>query len=407
MTLPPPMHSAPRRSFGRSLRAIPAGIVVAVVVVVILAAIALTPSRVAVDIATASRSTLRVTIQEAGQASARDRVVITAPTLGRLLPPPVRPGDRVQRGKTVVATIATDTSFQGGADSMAAVLSAERAVQQARADALAELVYESLTRLIDLFVYRATPTAASDAEQRRAPPARDGLASASARLRSAQQDALRIEQPASRAPARGNNVKLRAPTDGIVLRYYRDPGAIVVGGEPVVAIGDPRHMEAIVPVLSRDAVRVKPGERATIRDWGGPPLSGHVTRVDPAAFTVVSALGVTEQRVNVSIAFDDPPSAAAAGLGDGFRLEAEIVVREVSDAVKAAATSVFRHDTGWAVFVVDNSRARLQPVKIGARTETDVEILDGLRAGEHIVVHPADTLTDGTRVTARAASGAP
>jgi HlyD family secretion protein len=70
--------------------------------------------------------------------------------------------------------------------------------------------------------------------------------------------------------------------------------------------------------------------------------------------------------------------------------------------VKAPTSSLFRRGDDWAVFVVEEGRARLPPVQIGRRNGLEAQVLDGLRAGERVVVHPADTLADGQRVAPRA-----
>jgi HlyD family secretion protein len=113
----------------------------------------------------------------------------------------------------------------------------------------------------------------------------------------------------------------------------------------------------------------------------------------------VSALGVEEQRVNVIIDFVDP--AAASKLGDGYRVEARVVLWRQDDVLKVPVGCLFRQGEEWAVFVVDAGRARRQVVQLGQRNENEGEITSGLEAGATLVLHPPDTLTDGTRVTVR------
>jgi HlyD family secretion protein len=119
----------------------------------------------------------------------------------------------------------------------------------------------------------------------------------------------------------------------------------------------------------------------------------------------VSALGVDEQRVNVLIDFDDP-AAVARVLGDGYRVEVRIVVWREEDALKVPVGGLFRRGDAWAAFVAEGDRARLQPVEIGQRNQNDVQIVKGLTAGQSIVLHPPDTLTDGMRIVRRATDGA-
>jgi HlyD family secretion protein len=123
--------------------------------------------------------------------------------------------------------------------------------------------------------------------------------------------------------------------------------------------------------------------------------------VEPAGFMKVSALGVEEQRVDVVMDFEDPLEAWSA-LGDGYRVEVRIVVWEADDVVKVPASSLFRRGDEWAVFAVDGGHAELRAVEVGRRNGSFAEIVSGLREGEPVVLHPSDTLRDGSRVSRRA-----
>jgi HlyD family secretion protein len=148
-------------------------------------------------------------------------------------------------------------------------------------------------------------------------------------------------------------------------------------------------------------VHITPGTPATIEGWGGEmPLAGRVRRVEPSAFTRPSALGVDEQRVNVLIALTDQPDRWAA-LADSYRVEARLVLWRGDDVLKVPQGAVFRHADGWAVFRIDESVARLVPVVLGHRGETEVEIVSGVAAGDTVAVHPGDRVKDGVRVEER------
>lgn len=124
-----------------------------------------------------------------------------------------------------------------------------------------------------------------------------------------------------------------------------------------------------------------------------------MTRVEPSAFTRISALGVEEQRVNVVIGLDR--SAAGAVLGDGYRVEASIVVWEGQHRLLVPGGAVFRQGNGWATYVDDRGRARLRVIRPGRRNGSEVEVLDGLRPGERVVLYPTDNVADGVRVARR------
>jgi HlyD family secretion protein len=190
----------------------------------------------------------------------------------------------------------------------------------------------------------------------------------------------------------------------VVLRRIRESESVVPAGEPLLEIGDPSRLEIVADLLSSDAVRVVAGARATIEQWGGQQtLDARVRRVEPAGFTKVSALGVEEQRVNVLLDFTDP-AAAWASLGDAYRIEARIVVWETDDAVQVPTSALFRVGRDWAVYRVDNKRARRVIVKIGHQTGQHAEVLAGLGPGDRVVIHPGDMLDDGARITVRSSA---
>jgi len=170
-----------------------------------------------------------------------------------------------------------------------------------------------------------------------------------------------------------------------------------MAGAPVLVVGDPRKIEIVTDVLTTDAVNIKPGALVLLQGWGGDhPIRAKVRIVEPAGFTKISALGVEEKRVNVIADFIDPPE----GLGDGFRVDASIVTWEGNRVLNVPGSAAFRDQDGWSVFVVDGGEARRRPVQIGHRNQTELEVLSGLSAGERVILHPSNQLSDGVRVRA-------
>jgi HlyD family secretion protein len=119
--------------------------------------------------------------------------------------------------------------------------------------------------------------------------------------------------------------------------------------------------------------------------------------VEPSGFTKVSALGVEEKRVNVIADFVDSPER----LGDGYRVETSIVNWEASDVLKIPGSAAFREPDGWNVFVIKAGKARDRAIKIGHRNQTEAEVLGGLTAGDEVILHPSNQLSDGVRVQAK------
>ena len=180
-----------------------------------------------------------------------------------------------------------------------------------------------------------------------------------------------------------------------MLRLFEESERVVAAGTPLMEVGDPGDMEVTIDVLSTDAVRVDVGQTVWIEEWGGPdPLSGKVSRVEPAAFTRVSALGVDEQRVNVIVDLDETP----AELGDGYRVTGRIVVWEKEDVLKIPSSALFRIGESWGVFVVEEGLARSREVSVGQRNGIEAEILEGLAAGDPVILHPNPRIADGVGV---------
>ena len=176
---------------------------------------------------------------------------------------------------------------------------------------------------------------------------------------------------------------------------------IVSPGMAILEIGDPADLEIEAEILSRDAVAIRPGDPVEISHWGGEQaLNARVRRVEPAAFTKISALGVEEQRVIVLCDLIDPPEAARA-LGDRFRVEVRVAVWHEDDVLVAPAGALFRRSNAWHTFIYQNGRARLTAIEAGPTDGRHTQIIGGLKQGDRLLLHPPDTVDDGSRVVMR------
>jgi HlyD family secretion protein len=157
----------------------------------------------------------------------------------------------------------------------------------------------------------------------------------------------------------------------------------------------------VVRLLSTDAVQVAAGDPVIISDWGGAiELAGEVLRVDPFGITQFSALGVEEQRVDAVIAFSSP-SEDYAGLGHGFRVEAQIIVWEAEDVLIVPASALFRSRDSWAVFVVVDGTASLRTIEIGPNNGIEARVMTGLSERDQVILYPSSGLSEGMRVAER------
>ena len=367
---------------------------IAVLVLSALVIWGLLPRPIETDFATADRGAVRVELVDEGRTRMHDTYVISAPISGRVLRVDVEPGDTVAAGAVIARMTRaaagfldtrTDLSARAAVDAAAAQLrSAETALDLARSE-------HDRTRL--LAQQKLVSTAAVETSQARldaAQAARDASQAELARARSAL-------QPADRTVA--GSVLVRAPVAGSVLRVPQKSENVVPAGSPLLEIGDASHVEVVAEFLSQDAVRMRPGQRAFIENWGGAPLAATVERVEPVARMKVSALGVEEQRTNVILQFED--RQAAKTLGHDYRVDARVVVDEQLDAVRLPLGAMFRHGEGWATYRVVDGRAVLTPLTPGMADENHRVVTEGVNAGDTVVLFPGNAVTDGQRVIQR------
>ena len=371
------------------------------------------PRALLVELADVRTGRFEQAVEEDGQLRLRQRYVVHAPVPGQLQRPALRVGDTVRAGQPLVELtpvapqmidVRTREVLQqrlGSAEAarVAAatrVSRAEVALAQARQDA------DRARRLAE-----GGFTAAAAREQ-----AERALASAEQALRGARAEQTVADFGLAEARAAltaasassGGRVgawSLRSPVDGRVLKIHEDSAGPVAAGQPLVEVGDTRALEAVIDVLSTEAPQVKVGAavRLTV-GTGVPALAGRVQRVEPVAFTKVSALGIEEQRVNVVVDLDAPPPAP---LGDGFRVDARIVVAAHDDVVLVPTAALVRDGAGWRVFVAEGGRARARPVQVRARNASHAWIAEGLKAGEPVVLYPGALVGDGQRIRVQAA----
>jgi HlyD family secretion protein len=383
---------------------------------------AFAPRPLPVQTATASQGSFEMAIEEDARTRLRDRYVVSAPLAGRLGRITLREGDAVAEGDTVATLepvlapmvdertlreqqlqleIAGATVQRAEARVQRADVARRQAVNEAlRSEQLAQQGFLAPTRLESdrLAVVAAQKELEAAQGDRRV--ALFGAEQARAAL------------AAVRQPGAGDrrSFVLRAPVRGTVLRVVQGSEGNVALGAPLLEVGDTSRLEIVAELLTTDALQALPGGRVLVERWGGPgALEARVRRVEPAAFTKVSALGVEEQRVRVLIDLVDAAHAPPAwrAVGDAFRVGVRIVTLSEIAAVKVPVSAVFptAHDGGaaQAVFTVEQGVAHLRIVELGGRNGSEAWVRRGLAAGSVVVVYPPAGLQPGQRVQARPA----
>lgn len=372
----------------------------------------LLPKPVEVDTATVTRGPLTVSVLEEGKTRIRNRYVVSPPVAGLLQRVPVRAGDPVEAGKTLLAVIqAAPSSFldpRAKAQADAAVRSAEAArlqrneqVQSATSEL--ELARKELVRADQLRKKGAIAVQEFDTASNRVQMLDNQLGSARFALKVAEfeleQAKAALLQASSDPAEAGQTIEIRAPVSGYVLNVFEESARTVTPGLPIMEVGDPRDLEAEIELLSSDAVNVQPGAEVSIEQWGGgEPLRGRVVLVEPGAFLKVSALGVEEQRVKVRVDFSDLPEGR---LGDRYRVEARIITWTGQDVLQVPTGALFRRGNEWMTFVVEGGKARLTRVDIGHTNGIYAEIKSGLDEGQQVILHPPDVVGDEASIVPR------
>jgi HlyD family secretion protein len=376
---------------------------------VVLIAIGLWPRALPVEVGTAVRGPLVVTVDEEGMTRVKNRYVISAPVAGQLRRIDWKAGAAVEAGKTVLATLETsgadflDARSQAQAEARVKAAEASREASRAqreRASASAKMYGADFERLKRLYAQKVLSVQEFESAQMRATVAQQEERAAEFGLKVAEFELQQARALLSREQPGGNAEPLviTSPVSGRILRVFQESSRVVPGGFPLMELGDPTDLEARIEVLSRDGVAIRPGARVLLEQWGGPePLAARVRLVEPSAFTKISALGVEEQRVYVVVDFTDPLEKRPT-LGDSYRVEARIVTWENPHVLHVPSGALFQRGGLTQTFVLVGGRARLRTVQAGHSNGVDTEILDGLHEGDRVVVYPGDKVVDGTRI---------
>jgi HlyD family secretion protein len=373
------------------------------------------PRAIAVDSAVVARGALESTVDADGRTRVRERFVVVAPVAGRVERIRHVEGAMVRAGD-VVARIAPLPLDSGAAmQARARVDAAEALALQANAQVrVAKAEHEQrrreLSRANRLVEVGGVAPKVVEECQLAVLQSDEAARGAEERARAAEADARQARAVLMGREGSAVTVLVRAPASGRVFRVPERSERIVAAGTPLLEMGDPGSLEIVIDVLSSDGAMIHPGDQVRISAWSGENgteidalLVGRVREVEPAGFTKVSALGVDEQRVNVIV----DPVAPPPVIGDGFRVEASIIVWSARDVVTVPRSALLQGTDGeagargWAVFVIRAGRAERRGVRVGHMGGAAAEVLGGLEMGDEVVLFPSDQVIPGKRVARR------
>lgn len=279
----------------------------------------------------------------------------------------VREGDRVRAGQPLL-TLAQDLQSASLAQADAALLAAEASRDQLQAD------LARISRLV---------------EQGAAPPSQ--LQSLRAQLRGSEAQVSRQRAMRRTAGQQRSRTVIRAPTDGVVAMLTPAEGDMVAPGAPICTVVSAEKLELRLRVTEQDYVKITPGLRVEIR----PPALPNVVR-QGAVRRVSPVLDSRSRTALVEVEVDNPDGR----LRPGMVAEAHIEIERRPNVVLAPARALVldarsERDRKASMFVYDQGKARRRSVTLGQRYGQTIEIVDGLRGDERVVVQGQHLLRDG------------
>ena len=376
------------------------------IVILILLALALLATIVFVMMRSGPLAPVRVTVMPAAQGTfapalygigtleARRTYLIGPTTAGRVLRVLVDNGDSVKAGQLLAEMDPVDLDNRlvaldaSAARAGSAIVAAD--AQTADAAARKELATLSTKRYIDLGKQNFVSAVVVDGKVQEQTSAEAGARAAQANLAAARQDLQRLKAERAGLLQQRQNVRLLAAQDGVVLSRDAEPGSTLVAGQSVLKLVEPGSLWIKTRFDQGRSAGLMPGLAAdiTLRSSPGTTLRGKVARVE------MQADSVTEERV-AQIAFDALPRGLS--LGELAEVTLKLPVTASTILVPNAAIKLLNGQNG--VWVFEGDKLRFVAVRLGlASLDGQVQVLDGLKANEQVVVYSEKEVTADSRI---------
>jgi len=190
------------------------------------------------------------------------------------------------------------------------------------------------------------------------------------------------------------NTEIVAPFPGEVVRRNVDNGALVSPSTPLVTLVHMETLKVLANVLEKDIALVKPGMKAKILTETYPeePFEGTIVRIN-------KALDLATRTLQAEINVPNPGRL----LKPGMFAKIEVMLTDKPDALAIPREAVLEEGGKQAVFVVEGNQALRKRVVTGIEQGELIEVVEGLKDGEKVVVKGQASLTD--RSTIRVVEG--
>jgi HlyD family secretion protein len=355
------------------------------------------PAAVDVETITADLGVIESVITCDGKVRLRQKVLISLPVASVYTPSAIEPGDPVHRGDVMGRYKPVSLDERTEHELLNKVLALGKLVEVARTtrDGLKPQVEQlKLDADRQQRLVRIGAVAQSSWEQ-----AFLRYNQAATELRSAELRVLQSEYESQALASMLNTflstgLPIRSPAKGVVLRKFVEQERILPLGQTLYELGTFDSVEIVAELLSADAALIRAGMSASIDIGAAGSISASVQRIEPAAFTKLSALGIEEQRVNIVIVSQWP-----VRLGDAYKVRIEITLWKADRVLRIPSNAIAVRGADTSVFVVDEGRAVQKSVKLGRRSKNFVEIHEGIKKGTTVIVNPPSSLQTDSRVS--------
>ena len=329
-----------------------------------------------------------------GTVEARRSWMVGPTVAGRVLSVKVDVGDAVKAGQLLAEMdpvdieqrlASLDASIERARSTQAAV-----AAQQADAIAKGELATSNMKRNQDLADKQFISSGALEARVQEKASADAAMESARANALGAAQDLLRAKADRAALLQQRANVRLTAPSDGVVSARDAEPGSTVVAGQPVLRLMDPASLWVKLRVDQGRSAGLRQGLKAslTLRTAPHAPAFGSVARVE------LLSDSVTEERI-AQLAFEQTPP----GVSVGDMAEATIALPSIPKSLIVPIASLQREGGATGVWRLESGKPVFAAVRVGVTSlDGQAQILEGLKPGQEVIVYSQKPLTAGARV---------
>lgn len=379
--------------FNRRTSLILAGVMLAAVLVLFVARSGPLAS-VRVTVAPVARADLAPLLFGIGVVEARRSYLVGPTVAGRVRQVAVDAGEIVKAGQLLAEMDPVDLD-QRLAATAAAAARARSAVDTAAAqlaDSVArrEVAAANARRYEDLGRQGFVSSSVTEGKTQELKSAAAQYAAAEAALAGARQDLARLDAERAGAQQQRGNLRLLAPADGVVTARDAEPGSTVVAGQAVVRLvaADSLWLKLRLDQHRSAGLQVGLPAEIVLRSRPGQVLPGKVARIEMLSDSV------TEERIAL-VAFETPPHDVSVGEMSEITLRPPLVKQAL--AVPSAAVRQRGGATG--VWVLRDDKPSFVPVRAGiAGTDGKVQILDGLKEGDAVIVHSEREITEDSRI---------